>query len=652
MTRPRVEADTRPLATPAELLASKAATLLRGRLAALDTVGDAAEQPPPPGDPALERRLAGAEGRAWTRLIELFALSPAEADLLMLAVAVAAEPALGPIVARAQGAEGRLLPTEALAKHLGGHGARPIWRPTSPLSLWGLVTPVRWAPGEPIGFEADPRVVDWLFRAVALDRALLLAADTPRVGAVPPEWPVRETAARLEHALRAGAPVRLLIEGRPGSGRRGFAAAVARALGREALVVDPAVLPAADWAECFMRAQRFALYADLALVWREGNQAWPAKIPMAPLQFVCVGEGAAAPAREGTADLTLHLPEPGRAAKAAIWATLAPHLAEAGAALAATPGLSLGDLEDAGRAAPRSVEEAAAQLRARARARLQGVGRVVDPRFGWDDLVLPAEVLSRLRRVAFEARHRADLLEDAEAARLFAGAAGLSALFAGPPGVGKSMAAQVIARDLGVNLLVIDLAATTSKFIGETAKNLSIAFARAQAAGAALIFEEADALFARRTEVKESNDRHANADTGHLLQLMEAHDGLVILSTNRRANIDPAFIRRLRHVVEFPRPGVAERQRLWRTMLAALGATAADLDGDLARLAATHELSPAQIKSAALTARYAALAEARDVRSSDVEAAAASELVKEGRAAPAAPLAPRRPPPNWSPTDA
>lgn len=652
MTRPLSEAETRPLATAAELLASKVASLLRGRLAALEAADDAAELPPPPSDPQLERRLAGAEGRAWSRLIELFALTQAEADLLMLSVAVAAEPALGPVVARAQGAEGRLLPTEALAKRLGGHGARPIWRPTSPLSLWGLMTPVRWTPGEPTGFEADPRIVDWLFRTLALDRALLLAADTPRAGAIPPEWPVRETAARLEHASQAGGPVRLLIEGRPGSGRRGFAAAVARALGREALVVDPAVLPPTDWAECFMRAQRFALYADLALVWREGSQAWPAKIPMAPLQFVCVGEGMAAPAREGAADLTVHLPEPGRATKAAIWATLAPHLAEAGAALAATPGLSLGDLVDAGRAAPRSVEEAGEQLRARARARLQGVGRAIDPRFDWDDLVLPGDVLGRLRRVAFEARHRADLLEDAEAARLFAGAAGLSALFAGPPGVGKSMAAQVIARDLGVNLLVIDLATTTSKFIGETAKNLSIAFARARAAGAALIFEEADALFARRTEVKESNDRHANADTGHLLQLMEAHDGLVILSTNRRANIDPAFIRRLRHVVEFPRPGAAERLRLWRTMLTALGAAATDLEADLARLATTHELSPAQIKSAALSARYAALAETREIRVSDIEAAAASELVKEGRAAPPTPTLPRRPVPNRSPTDA
>jgi SpoVK/Ycf46/Vps4 family AAA+-type ATPase len=225
------------------------------------------------------------------------------------------------------------------------------------------------------------------------------------------------------------------------------------------------------------------------------------------------------------------------------------------------------------------------------------------------------------------------VLEDAEAAHLFAGTAGLSALFAGPPGVGKSMAAQVIARDLGINLLVVDLAATTSKYIGETAKNLSLAFSRARTAGAALIFEEADALFARRTDVKDSNDRHANADTGHLLQLMEAHDGIVILSTNRRANIDPAFIRRLRHVVEFSRPGVSERRKLWARMLEVLGVDVEPLARSLAALAARYELSPAQIKGAALSARYTALSETRVVELADLEAGAARELVKEGRSA-------------------
>jgi SpoVK/Ycf46/Vps4 family AAA+-type ATPase len=271
---------------------------------------------------------------------------------------------------------------------------------------------------------------------------------------------------------------------------------------------------------------------------------------------------------------------------------------------------------------------------------MQGAGRVVDPQFVWDDLMVPADLEKQLRRIAFEARARPTLMQDAESARLFAGAAGLSALFAGPSGVGKSMAAQVIARELGVNLLIVDLATTTSKYVGETAKNLTATFARAHATGAALIFEEADALFAKRTDVKDSNDRHANADTGHLLQLMEAHDGIVILSTNRRANIDPAFIRRLRHVVEFARPGLAERRKLWERMLQVLAAGTRALQG-LDALASRYDLTPAQIKGAVLSARYTALAETRDVELADLEDGAARELAKEGRSA-----APRTEPPN------
>ena len=641
--RPAESAETLSLSTAAELIVVGMRALIEHRLTWLAANGgtDRLEDElawqrgaDKELDQAPRRRLAGPEGRTWTRLVELFGLSPAEADLLQIGVAVSAEPALGPLVARAQGAEGRLLPTEPLVKRLFRHPARPIWRPTRPLAMWGLIVPVRCVPGEAPGFQADPRIVDWLSGTLTLDAQLTLAVDTSRPGAVPSEWPVRATAERLDAALKAGSVARLIIEARPGAGHRTFAAAVARALGHEALVVDPAPIAPADWAENFMRVQRFALYADVAVIWREGAPAWPGKIPLAPLQMLCVSEGGATPAHDGSADLTVTLPEPGVASKAAIWRMLAPDLADGGERLAATPGVSLEDLEEASRAAPRSLAEASAHLRAKARVRMQGVGRVVDPRFGWDDLVLPSETTKALRRIAFEARARATVMEVPETARLFAGAAGLSALFSGPPGVGKSMAAHVIAHDLGVNLLVVDLAATTSKYIGETAKNLSAAFARAHDAGAALIFEEADAFFARRTDIKDSNDRHANADTSHLLQLLEIHEGLVILSTNRRANIDPAFVRRLRHVVEFPKPGPSERRHLWTLMLAALGVDEAPLAATLGKLAKSHELSPAQIKGAALSARYSALAAERPVSAADLEEGATNELTKEGRSMP------------------
>ncbi len=196
------------------------------------------------------------------------------------------------------------------------------------------------------------------------------------------------------------------------------------------------------------------------------------------------------------------------------------------------------------------------------------------------------------------------------------------------------MAAQAVAGELGVNLLIVDLGATVSKFIGETAKTLTRIFAQAEAAGAVLFFDEADALFAKRTDVRDSHDRYANADTNHLLQLLESYGGVVILASNKRANLDPAFLRRMRHVIEFPRAGEAQQKELWQRLTAVLAGEAvlAGLKPACARLAAQHSLSPAQIKSAVLSARYAALAEGRPMSESDLASGARRELAKEGRA--------------------
>ena len=290
MNRAAARSNVTTLVSAAELIVLRARARLERRIAWL-AAADGEDLPEreqvwaqshSAGDDTAAQRLAGAEGQAWSRLIELFRLSPGEAELLQLAVAVAVEPALGPLVARAQQAEGRLLPTEPLVKRLADLGARPVWRPTGPLALWGLVRPVRFAPGEPLCFEADPRIADWMFGAVSLDQQLVLAIDTPDAGPLPPEWPVKEAATRLDRALKAGGKARLVVEARAGAGRRRFGAAVAQELERKALIVDPAAMAPADWAENFMRAQRFALYTDTALVWREGAPAWPNKIPLAP----------------------------------------------------------------------------------------------------------------------------------------------------------------------------------------------------------------------------------------------------------------------------------------------------------------------------------------------------------------------------------
>src|SRR5690606_38689341 len=171
----------------AELIALRVRALLR-RFAPAPPAADAALAIEP-GEAACRHRLEGAEGAAWQRLLRLFPLAPAEADLLQFAVAAQADPELAAWLALAQGCDTRMLPGEPLVRALCGHPARPIWRPTGALSMWGLLTAVRRLPGEPLGFEADPRIVDWLFGSLSLDAPLLLAAE--RAGHRPraPEWP-------------------------------------------------------------------------------------------------------------------------------------------------------------------------------------------------------------------------------------------------------------------------------------------------------------------------------------------------------------------------------------------------------------------------------------------------------------------------------
>src|SRR6266480_3986994 len=202
------------------------------------------------------------------------------------------------------------------------------------------------------------------------------------------------------------------------------------------------------------------------------------------------------------------------------------------------------------------------------------------PRLRWDDMVLPAPTREALEEIAFEAGARLRLLAEPEPGRLFARNGGLAALFSGPSGTGKTMAAEAIADRLGADLLIVDLAATVSKYIGETAKNLSRVFDEAAGAGCILLFDEADALFAKRTEIKDSHDRYANTDTNHLLQLLEGFDGLASL---------------------------------------------------LDALADQHELTAAQIKNAMLTARYAAMREGGPINAEQIRRGLGRELIKDGR---------------------
>jgi len=577
---------------------------------------------------AVEARLAGPEGGTRNRLAQLFALSHEELDALDCAVAVAVEPALGPRIAALQGLAHALLPTRVALRLLFGHGPAPVPRSGSPLLAWRLVTLREGRPGEPAQVEADAGIVEWYFGLPSLAGIEGLALRRLEPLPALAEWDVPVHAARLGAAMQRGLPVRVLVQGQDGGGRSGLAAALAKALGLRPLAVRPTadvVTPAA-----VAKVGRLALLMGaVAPVWQGDPQAWPVAAMLAPMQFVTLDPGVELARVEGVVDLPLTLPPLAPASRDRLAARLLP--AAVAGALSPLGAPRLADLADAAALGIVHADAFHALLRQRSIERVKGVGRIVAGHFAWDDLVLPEPVKNLLRALEAEARARDALLADPERQRLFAATAALTALFTGPPGTGKSMAGQVVAAALQLDLLVIDAGAISSKYIGETAKNLTQAFAVAREANCAVMFEEADGLFARRVETDSVNARHANADTGHLLQLVEAHRHLVMLSTNRRGNIDPAFLRRLRFIVDFPLPEEAERLVLWRRMLGVLGLEGEALDAMVAP-AAAHPLSAAQIKSAALSAAFLARA-GRDcaITPDLLLAGIRRELAKEGR---------------------
>ncbi|MGR7026166.1 ATP-binding protein [Geodermatophilus sp. URMC 62] len=267
---------------------------------------------------------------------------------------------------------------------------------------------------------------------------------------------------------------------------------------------------------------------------------------------------------------------------------------------------------------------------------LDDLARRIVPSFCWDDIVVGDDVRAQLEELAGQVPHRAQVYDGWGFGAQLARGRGITALFAGPSGTGKTMAAEILAGDLRLDLHRVDLAGVVSKYVGETEKNLRRVFDAAERSGSILLFDEADALFGTRTDVRDSHDRYANLEINYLLQRMEDYSGLAILATNRRSALDGAFLRRLRFVVEFPFPAATDRRRIWERVFPAEAALDGIDPSQLSRL----EIAGGNIRSIALNAAFLAATDDVAIGMDHVMRAAAREYAKLAKPISAAEFGP------------
>ncbi|MFJ4499700.1 ATP-binding protein [Streptomyces sp. NPDC088864] len=461
--------------------------------------------------------------------------------------------------------------------------------------------------------------------------AHLLGDDTtdPRLADVTTPWHAVGGVgdpAPLARVLAEGVPLAYLVEDQGGAGTA-LAASALELAGRRVLGVDLSRLAAdpapADAVRALVREARLTgaglVCAPLDAVSREHPHLLRL-LTATPVPTVMVGRVPWDASWSAVPPLLLHAPRVEPSARGALWREayrrtaaapvpvgvdpdhlLAPFLLTpeqvTGAARSAAQTARL----DGGTLTPDHVRRGA---RAQNAAGLDRLARRIEPAVTWDDLVLPPDTHAQLRELTARARHRDRVLGEWAMRPGGGRGRGVSALFAGDSGTGKTMSAEVIAADLGLDLYTVDLATVIDKYVGETEKNLERIFTEAAGVNGVLLFDEADAIFGKRSDVKDAHDRYANVESAYLLQRMESFDGLAILATNLRANLDDAFTRRLDLVIDFPVPDPDQRLVLWDRCLGPSLPRAADLD--LPFCAENFELAGGNIRSIAVTAAYLA----------------------------------------------
>jgi len=618
----------------------------------VDAEGSAGDAPPAVEKPTPAELERMTSPPALERLVRSFGLSEFEKSLLLLCAGVELDTNFAALVSQLQKTPGQRQPTLSMAMA------------TLPKAHWSAITPAgalrRWRfievlaqPGVPTvncPLRIDERILHFLAGIQYLDDRIegMIEPVAPQEVVTSHEQLARDIAETLQSALRGSGRLPVVqLCGPDEASKSAIAAAASAEMGlrlfatwaenlpanstelealvrlweREAVLASGALLVVTDTADRndhrgMLQATRL-LESTMGPVFLSSRERWR-------------------PMRRSA--LTLDVGKPSSAEQADAWNRL---LDGAGVKangfvkqLASQFNLTLADIQESVQRATSGESKGQdisvrlwAASRSQARPRLEELAHRIEPRASWRELVLPETEKSLLRQIACHIAQRAVVYHEWGFAESCSRGLGISALFAGGTGTGKTMAAEVLANELQLDLYRIDLSCVVSKYIGETEKNLRRVFDAAEDGGAILFFDEADALFGKRSEVKDSHDRYANIEINYLLQRMESYSGLSVLATNMKSALDPAFLRRLRFLITFPFPDTASRAEIWKNIFPE--ATPIDrLDiGALARL----DIAGGNIRNIALNAAFLAAQAREPVRMAHIWSATRSEYAKMER---------------------
>jgi ATPase family associated with various cellular activities (AAA) len=592
---------------------------------------------------------------AWTWLRQHFGLCNYEVDLLSLAVAPEVDPQLRRVYGYLHDDATAGFATPWLAAGLFQWPSGVAFGSQCALVRWLIARPLEatnnpWAANAP--WLADPHIVLWITNGLCCDPALGAAMHLVAVGesqekvclypaqlAAMQEF-VRSVRTKSGTGLRetSATPIEINLIGANGAGKRTLAGQFSAALGGDLACADASILlgpdvPLSLAVERVIRATRTARLAGGILYWHDADGVHPRvwQVASGYSSLTLFGSQIALPSFTATlaARQSVRLLSLTRSSRIALWKQVTNQPVPD---MIADWLLAPGEIVQAARVAPAGWEAIAEACQGNLHLGPSELFTPLACPYTWDDIVLSPALREHLTELEQQVCLRWPVYEDWGFERLCPLGRGITAMFAGPSGTGKTMAAQVLARSLGMKLYRVDLAGVMNKYIGETEKRLKQVFEACERANVLLFFDEADALFGQRTQVKDAHDRFANIEIDYLLQRMEQFEGIAILATNRKGDLDKAFLRRIRFIVDFMQPGPAERLSLWRRALQARSPEGEELldDIDWEFLADQMNMTGADITAAALGAAFLARAEGSRITMNHILHAARREMTKHG----------------------